>query len=117
MKKFTCKEMGGPCEEVHEGATAMEIAKQNFAHVTATTDKAHKQMREQNDKTRQGTKQRRVVGVVQQRMGEEKGRGLIIVLVEKMGMPRHFRAGAEALRLDVMVELGRESQRQRFESR
>jgi hypothetical protein len=27
MKKFTCKEMGGPCEEVREGATAMEIAK------------------------------------------------------------------------------------------
>jgi len=30
MKKFTCKEMGGPCEEVHEGATAMEIAKTQF---------------------------------------------------------------------------------------
>ena len=50
-------------------------------------------------------------------MGEEKGRGLIIVLVEKIGMPPHFRAGAEALRLDVMVEPGRESQQQRFESR
>ena len=36
---------------------------------------------------------------------------------EKIGMPRHFRAGAKALRLEVMVEPGRESQRQRFESR
>ena len=54
MKKFTCKEMGGPCEEVHQGATAMEIANQNFAHVMATTDKAHKQMREQMTKPGKG---------------------------------------------------------------
>jgi len=54
MKKFTCKEMGGPCEEVHEGATAMEIAQQNFAHVIATTDKAHEQMRAQMTKPGKG---------------------------------------------------------------
>ena len=54
MKKFTCKEMGGPCEEVHEGPTAIDIAKQNFAHVMATTDKAHEPMREQMTKPGKG---------------------------------------------------------------
>lgn len=47
MKKFTCKEMRGPCDEVFEGETAMEIAKKSHAHVMATTEEAHKQMREQ----------------------------------------------------------------------
>jgi len=46
--------MGGPCEEVHEGATAIDIAKQNFAHVMATTDKAHEPMREQMTKPGKG---------------------------------------------------------------
>ena len=50
MKKFTCKEMSGPCEEVHEGGTAMEIAIKSHAHVMANTDEAHKQMREQMTK-------------------------------------------------------------------
>jgi hypothetical protein len=50
MKKFTCKEMGGPCEEVYEEETAIEIAKKSHAHVMATTDEAHKQMREQMTK-------------------------------------------------------------------
>src|SRR6266852_2853792 len=92
MKKFTCKEMGGPCEEVHRGATAMEIAKQNFAHIMATTDNAHKQMREQMTKTRQGAKQGRVVGAVQQRMGQERGRGLIVWRSSNVGQPnpRHL---------------------------
>ena len=54
MKKFTCKEMGGPCEEVHQGTTAMEIAKQNFAHIMATTDNAHKRMKEQMTKPGKG---------------------------------------------------------------
>jgi len=27
MKKFTCREMGGPCDEVLAGETAMDIAK------------------------------------------------------------------------------------------
>ncbi|MBM2839478.1 MAG: hypothetical protein HW412_6 [Bacteroidetes bacterium] len=42
--------MGGPCEEVYEGETAMEIAKKSHAHVMATTDEAHMQMREQMTK-------------------------------------------------------------------
>ena len=54
IKKITCKEMGGPCEEVHEGATAIDIAKQNFAHVMASTDKAHEPMREQMTKPSKG---------------------------------------------------------------
>lgn len=49
MKKFTCKEImngEGGCNEVFEGETAMDIAMKNHAHVVATTDKAHKPMRD-----------------------------------------------------------------------
>jgi hypothetical protein len=50
MKAFTCKEMGGPCDKVYLGETAMEIARQSHAHVMATTDEAHGQMRAQMTK-------------------------------------------------------------------
>ena len=48
MKKFICKEMrmNGGCDEVFEGETAMDIAKQNGAHWMSTTDDAHKAGRE-----------------------------------------------------------------------
>ena len=46
MKKFTCREIGGPCDEVFEGETAMDIARQNGAHWMGTTDEAHKPMRD-----------------------------------------------------------------------
>lgn len=36
MKKITCREMGGPCDDVFEGETAMEIGKQIEAHVGAS---------------------------------------------------------------------------------
>ena len=53
MKNFTCKEMGGPCEEVFAGETAMEIAKTSHTHVMATTDEAHRKTREQMTKPSQ----------------------------------------------------------------
>ena len=44
MKQFICKEMrmGGGCDQVFEGETPMDIAKQNGAHWMSTTDEAHK---------------------------------------------------------------------------
>jgi len=51
MKKFTCKEMGGPsdCDAVHVGEKAMDIAMKNHAHVVATTDDGHALLRKQMD--------------------------------------------------------------------
>jgi len=53
----------------------------------------------------------------QTRQHETGDRLVQLVSIEKLGMPRHFAARAQVLRLDVMVEPGRESRRQRFESR
>lgn len=54
MKKFTCREMSGEmnvgCDFVLEGEKAMDIAMKSHAHVSATTDEAHKPMREQMTK-------------------------------------------------------------------
>ena len=47
MKKFTCREMGGPCDEVMEGETAMEVAQKGHTHIMSTTDEAHAPVREQ----------------------------------------------------------------------
>lgn len=49
MKKFTCREImngGGGCDEVFEGETAMDIAKQCSKHSMNSTDEAHKPMRD-----------------------------------------------------------------------
>ena len=71
----------------------------------AAADKAHKQMREQMTKPGKGTKQGRMVGVVQQRMGQEKGRNLINSPHRKIGMSRHFKAGVKLY--DSMLWLNR----------
>ncbi len=47
MKKFTCKEMGGPCDKVFEGASMHEVADMGGKHLMGTTDEMHKAMREQ----------------------------------------------------------------------
>ena len=47
MKKFTCREMGGPCDEVFEGVTAEEVGNKGGQHFMGSTDDAHKAMREQ----------------------------------------------------------------------
>jgi predicted small metal-binding protein len=41
MKKFTCREMGGPCDVVIEGETMEEVAQKGGQHVTDTKDDAH----------------------------------------------------------------------------
>ncbi len=43
MKKITCKQMGGPCDEVFTGNTTGEIAAAAEKHITerAKTDPAH----------------------------------------------------------------------------
>ncbi len=47
MKKFTCKEMGGPCDMEFEGETMQEVAGKGGEHIKSTTDEAHKPMRDQ----------------------------------------------------------------------
>ncbi len=46
MKKFTCKELGGSCDEVFSGATAEEVVKKGGQHIMTSTDEAHKPVRE-----------------------------------------------------------------------
>jgi hypothetical protein len=41
MKTMTCKQLGGPCDLPHEGATADEVIKLQDAHLKASTDEAH----------------------------------------------------------------------------
>ncbi len=47
MKKFTCKEMGGPCDEVFSGTTHKEVGDKGGKHIMTSTDEAHKPIREQ----------------------------------------------------------------------
>ena len=47
MKKFTCREMGGPCDEAFEGETMYDVAGMGGKHIMSTTDEAHKAMRDQ----------------------------------------------------------------------
>ena len=47
MKKFTCKEMGGVCDEVFEGETFKEVGESGGQHIMGTSDDAHKSLREQ----------------------------------------------------------------------
>jgi len=51
MKKFTCKELGGVCDEVFEGETHTEVGEKGGAHIMGSTDEAHKSMREHMAKT------------------------------------------------------------------
>jgi len=51
MKKFTCKELGGVCDEVFEGETHTEVGEKGGAHIMSSTDEAHKSMREHMAKT------------------------------------------------------------------
>ena len=54
MKTFTCKEImngEGGCDEVFEGETAMDIAKQSSMHFMSSTDEAHKPMRDMMTKS------------------------------------------------------------------
>ncbi len=56
MKKFTCREMGGPCDEVFEGATAEEVGNKGGQHIMSSTDEAHRLMREQMAKSNEEEK-------------------------------------------------------------
>lgn len=47
MKKFTCKEIGGVCDEAFEGATYREVGERGGAHIMSTTDEAHAKLRAQ----------------------------------------------------------------------
>jgi hypothetical protein len=46
MKTMTCRQLGGPCEAAHHGATADEVIKaqdQHLKEVVAKGDTAHEQ--------------------------------------------------------------------------
>ena len=47
MKKFTCKELGGVCDEAFEGETAKEVGEKGGAHIMSSTDDAHDAMRKE----------------------------------------------------------------------
>ena len=56
MKKFTCKEMGGVCDEVFEGKTYKEVGEKGGAHIMSSTDEAHKPLRERMVKSSEDDK-------------------------------------------------------------
>lgn len=45
MKKMTCKEMGGPCEEAMMGETAEEMMKKGKEHLEGMVDDDHNDLR------------------------------------------------------------------------
>jgi len=58
MKKFTCKELGGPCEELFEGTTLEEVGNKGGEHIMKSTDDAHKALREQMAQSSEEEKQK-----------------------------------------------------------
>lgn len=46
MKTFTCREMGGPCDEEFEGETMHDVAGMGGKHIMSSTDEAHAPMRD-----------------------------------------------------------------------
>ena len=50
MKTMTCRELGGPCDEAHDGATANDVIKAQDRHlkeVVAAGDDTHRPALEQ----------------------------------------------------------------------
>jgi len=58
MKKFTCREMGGSCDEVFEGETAKEVGEKGGMHIMNSTDEAHKPIRDRMEKSTEEDKQK-----------------------------------------------------------
>ena len=44
MAKITCKQMGGPCDEVLEGHTPKDVFTRVFMHIKETPDKKHQDL-------------------------------------------------------------------------
>lgn len=47
MKKFICREMGGPCDAEISGNTPEEVMNNGVAHVMAAQDETHGKIAEQ----------------------------------------------------------------------
>ena len=58
MKKFTCREMGGPCDTEFEGETMQEVADMGGAHIMGSTDELHKPMKDQMMQSSEEDKQK-----------------------------------------------------------
>lgn len=44
MKRFTCREMGGPCDTVIEGETMEEVAQKGAEHARSMSDPDHQKI-------------------------------------------------------------------------
>lgn len=51
MKRMTCGEIGGVCEEKITGVTFDEIAKKGYEHIAQAADEEHKKLKKQIDST------------------------------------------------------------------
>ena len=58
MKTFTCREMGGPCDEQFAGETMQAVADMGGAHIMNSTDEAHAAMKDQMMKSSSEDKQK-----------------------------------------------------------
>jgi len=58
MKKFTCKELGGVCDESFEGETFREVGEKGGVHIMSSTDEEHAPMREQMASSSEEDKQK-----------------------------------------------------------
>ena len=58
MKEFTCKELGGSCDEVIRGETKMDIAKKSYEHFMTSNDEGHREMRERMENQSTGDKEK-----------------------------------------------------------
>ena len=58
MKRMTCSEIGGVCEEKITGVTFDEVAKKGYDHIAQMTDEEHKKMKEMIDSSTDEQKQK-----------------------------------------------------------
>lgn len=58
MKTFTCRELGGPCDEQLSGETHQEVGEKGGAHIMGSTDEAHAPLREQLASTTEEDKEK-----------------------------------------------------------
>ena len=56
MKKFTCSEMGGVCEESFEGETPEEVGNKGGEHIMSSSDEVHAPMRDKMNQSSEDDK-------------------------------------------------------------
>jgi predicted small metal-binding protein len=56
MKKFTCRDIGGVCDEEITGSTAEEVARKSYQHIKAAGDEEHRELKRTIDDMSEGEK-------------------------------------------------------------